>query len=59
MASVWPEMGAAPDDVVIGTYHLGLSKLERNGEFVQLMPVQVITTALVREVGGADDSAWC
>jgi hypothetical protein len=48
-SSVWPEMGAAAGDEIVGRYRFGLSKRAEDGEFSCLTKPEVATTALIRE----------
>ncbi|KAJ7764841.1 hypothetical protein B0H16DRAFT_1310330 [Mycena metata] len=47
--SVWPEMGAAAGDEIVGRYKFGLMKVTETGERFDLMKPEVATTALIRE----------
>ncbi|KAJ7675458.1 hypothetical protein B0H17DRAFT_1207643 [Mycena rosella] len=47
--SVWPEMGAAKGDKVVGRYRFGLMKLDEHGRVSYLIKPEVATTALIRE----------
>ncbi|KAJ7629512.1 hypothetical protein DFH06DRAFT_721506 [Mycena polygramma] len=46
--SVWPEMGAAEGDAVVGRYKFGLVKIAEDGEITYLLKPEVATTALIR-----------
>ncbi|KAJ6515202.1 hypothetical protein C8R47DRAFT_961309 [Mycena vitilis] len=47
--SVWPEMGAAAGDEVVGQYKFGLIKLGEGGDCTWMVRPAVATMALIRE----------
>ncbi|KAJ7475091.1 hypothetical protein B0H11DRAFT_1722398 [Mycena galericulata] len=47
--SIWPEMGAAAGDEVVGRIKFGLIKLKEAGGIFCLLKPEVATTALIRE----------
>ncbi|KAJ7640458.1 hypothetical protein DFH06DRAFT_1000668 [Mycena polygramma] len=47
--SVWPEMGAAAGDEVVGQYKFGLVKIAEGGDFTCMVKPEVVTMALIRE----------